>query len=254
MTEEKIPGIHNYCDRWCERCVFANRCAIYEKESDARQEQLNIKNKAFWERLSQNFSKAKSLLEDAAKRQGLDLNLLQQEIELNQKKEEEIRVASEEHPLNKLGIEYEDFTEHWLKTQPGMLEKLNTLKEELTLGTQSHDVAKAQTVIIKESLAVIQWYSTLIPSKIIRALTGKLHDDLWEEDYNQRDYLGSAKIVLLSIERSMHAWLSLFELLPTQEDEFLTALSLLERMKKATLQEFPKAMAFIRPGFDEYIV
>jgi hypothetical protein len=23
-----IPGIYNYCDRWCERCRFTSRCLI----------------------------------------------------------------------------------------------------------------------------------------------------------------------------------------------------------------------------------
>lgn len=24
-----IPGIYNYCDRWCERCPLSNRCLTY---------------------------------------------------------------------------------------------------------------------------------------------------------------------------------------------------------------------------------
>lgn len=24
-----IPGIHNYCHRWCERCPFTERCAVF---------------------------------------------------------------------------------------------------------------------------------------------------------------------------------------------------------------------------------
>lgn len=24
-----IPGIYNYCDRWCERCPFTMRCMLY---------------------------------------------------------------------------------------------------------------------------------------------------------------------------------------------------------------------------------
>ena len=24
-----IPGIYNYCDRWCERCAFTSRCSNY---------------------------------------------------------------------------------------------------------------------------------------------------------------------------------------------------------------------------------
>ena len=23
-----IPGIYNYCNRWCERCRFADRCSL----------------------------------------------------------------------------------------------------------------------------------------------------------------------------------------------------------------------------------
>ena len=23
-----ISGIYNYCDRWCERCAFVERCAV----------------------------------------------------------------------------------------------------------------------------------------------------------------------------------------------------------------------------------
>ena len=24
-----ISGIYNYCDRWCERCAFTDRCLTY---------------------------------------------------------------------------------------------------------------------------------------------------------------------------------------------------------------------------------
>jgi len=29
-----IPGIYNYCDRWCERCPFTSRCLTYAMEAD----------------------------------------------------------------------------------------------------------------------------------------------------------------------------------------------------------------------------
>ena len=45
-----IPGIYNYCDRWCERCSFTSRCLNYkmseEKFSDP--ESQDASNKAFW--------------------------------------------------------------------------------------------------------------------------------------------------------------------------------------------------------------
>ena len=27
-TKHIISGIHNYCDRWCERCSFIDRCSL----------------------------------------------------------------------------------------------------------------------------------------------------------------------------------------------------------------------------------
>ena len=252
MAKGNIPFIHNYCDRWCERCTFTSRCSVFESESETAPEQRDIKNKAFWERLSQNFSKAKDALEEAAKRQGLNVEGLKNDISAAENKMKEKKKEMNDHPVIKMAGEYTQFSHQWLQTQPGMLEKLEKLKENLTLGTQSEKEAKDLTVMIKDSLAVIQWYSTLIQPKLMRALSGKIDEALWDfDDDDQRDYDGSAKIAIISIERSMQAWSNLFEFLAEQEDDFLKALSLLERMKSATLKEFPNAMNFVRPGFDE---
>jgi hypothetical protein len=55
-----IAGIHNYCDRWCERCPFTARCSVYavEQQSAARKpEGQDITNAAFWEHLHSTFAK-----------------------------------------------------------------------------------------------------------------------------------------------------------------------------------------------------
>ena len=67
----------------------------------------------------------------------------------------------------------------------------------------------------------------------------------------QSDYDGSAKIAVIAIERSMQCWIKLYDLLPDEEHHFLKLLSMLERLKSMTIQEFPAAMAFKRPGFDD---
>lgn len=252
MGNRNIAGIHNYCDRWCEKCFFTSRCAVYEDTRNIKPDDQDIHNKAFWERLSHNFSLAKGKLEQAVEKLGIDLNALQEDIESAERKTEEIRKKSEEHLIISLVKEYSVFGDQWLKTQPGMLDKLEHLKENLTLGVESQQEAKEQMETIKDCLAVIQWYLHFLQPKLMRALTGKADSDLFEdEDDTQRDYDGSAKIALIGIERSMQAWIRLFKLLPDQEDHFLKALSLLEKIKGLTLSEFPKAMAFVRPGFDE---
>ncbi len=61
--EEKfISGIHNYCDRWCERCTFMARCRVAEAESQTTDEERDIENEAFWRNLSNIFAEAKTIL------------------------------------------------------------------------------------------------------------------------------------------------------------------------------------------------
>jgi hypothetical protein len=43
----------------------------------------------------------------------------------------------------------------------------------------------------------------------------------------------------------------LYSFLPSSEDTTLQALSLLEQLNQKTIEEFPDAMKFIRPGFDD---
>ena len=252
MAEGKIAGIFNYCDRWCERCSFTSRCSIYEDESAFDPEQRDTQNKAFWERLGHNFNKAKDLLQKAADNYGVDLYAAQEEVQENLRRKERIKNESREHPVSQLSFQYSEIGREWLKTQPGMLDRLDTLKTELTLGVESQEGAKRETSTIKDSLAVIQWYLVFIHVKLVRALMGKLTSEEWQdEEPFQRDYDGSAKIALIGIERSMCAWSALFEILPENEDDFLKILSMLERMRTMTQQEFPDAMMFVRPGFDE---
>jgi hypothetical protein len=258
MAQKKIAGIHNYCDRWCERCAFTDRCSIYQREDlvseDYDKEDVEEgADKLFWEKVSQNISKAKTLLEDLAEKSGVDLNALSEEIEKSEVQEKGNRKKTEEHTLSLLSREYAITTQQWLKTQPGMMQKLETMKEDLTLGIESQERARADMEMIKDSLAVIQWYSEFIFPKLSRALMGKLdHFDMAEIDNDpQQDFNGSAKIALIAIEKSKDAWVKLFDLLPEQEDHFLSILGMLERLKRETLVEFPDCNKFVRPGFDE---
>lgn len=252
MAKGRISGIYNYCDRWCERCTFTSRCAIYEDESGIPPEERDMANKAFWDRLGQNFLKAKILLQKAAEQYGIDLDAADAKLAESERKRERIKNESREHPLSKLSMDYSLLGREWLKTQPGMLDRLETLKQELTLGLESHEAAKKQTETIKDSLAVIQWYLAFIHVKLVRALMGKMNDDGGEESNGfQRDSDGSAKIAIIAIQRSTQAWSSLFEIIPEKEDEFLKILSLLEKIRTFAEAEFPKAGVFVRPGFDE---
>lgn len=56
-----IPGIYNYCDRWCKRCELASRCLNYAVSQDESGdlESQDLDNQAFWDRLHGIFAAAR---------------------------------------------------------------------------------------------------------------------------------------------------------------------------------------------------
>ena len=74
--ERFISGIYNYCDRWCERCSFTSRCMNFalDDEQSLDPESLDIRNEAFWRRLSETFRVTLELVHDLAEREGIDLD------------------------------------------------------------------------------------------------------------------------------------------------------------------------------------
>jgi len=71
------------------------------------------------------------------------------------------------------------------------------------------------------------------------------------DEFTESDNNGSAKVALLSIEKSLKAWIILYEAFPAHEDEILGWMKELSWLQHNLEKEFPGARAFIRPGFDE---
>jgi hypothetical protein len=248
-----ISGIYNYCDRWCERCFFTNRCAVYVPESHVRPEEKDSANRAFWRSLSINFEEAKKMLQEAAERFGIDLNALPAEaLEKIKQNEERVQRKSKEHALHHLSAQYTELALDFLKIKTGLAEKQKEWIQKVTLDVMTEEEVGLDVSALKDCFEVIQWYSTFIHVKLIRAITGKLGDDGWEEENGfQRDFDGSAKVAMIAVERSIQAWSIVYEMLPHSEDNCLKALAVLQKIMALVEKEFPRAKDFIRPGFDD---
>ena len=256
MKEKFISGIYNYCDRWCERCTFTTRCRSYERTSQLASEQLNMNNQAFWDNISDNFKEAVKLLHKAAEKFGFDLNTPMTEEEETKYRENEsfLRSATKESSITKLCKQYQKIVMPFVEKNEGFTEKTNELVSFVELGIKSEDSVINTVAEINNCFEVIQWYLFFIDAKLQRALHGKLSGGQWEmENGFQKDSDGSAKIAFIAIEKSMGAWSKLYNLLPSSEDTTLKALSLLEQLKQKVKLEFPNAMEFKRPGFDDVV-
>jgi hypothetical protein len=235
VREEKfISGIHNYCDRWCERCAFTARCRVAAAESNLTDEERDIENEAFWRRLSANFVEAKQMVLEKAEELGVEIEpMSDEEFSEYRRREREFIDGEFLTPL----------AEKYWKTARKTLEA----KDDWLFFSIADEETQA------EMLEIIYWYQFFIAAKIHRALSGILDFDgnLDEEELNdpQSDANGSMKTALIAVTRSVMAWTALMR----KENSAIInpLLNLLETIKQKAEEKFPHADEFIRPGFDE---
>lgn len=243
-----IPGIYNYCDRWCERCYLSSRCLNFKIEMHAagNRSKSDVTNKEFWNELSQTFSLTMELLQEMAEEQGLDFEEIKnQNKNIPSLDDPEIQ----KHSVNVLAKSYYTSAKEWLEKYGE--EFIDRAIEYKKLVEQNIDVEENvnEIIVMKDLYEIISWYHSMILVKTKRAVTSLIEDD--HEDEIQNDANGTAKVVLNCIDRSMFAWNGILNDMPDQEDEALNNLALLQNLKAEILQSFPKAEQFIRPGFDE---
>ena len=253
MKEDFIPGIDNYCDRWCERCPFTARCNNF-KTSNQSPDEVDLNNTAFWEHITENFEKTIQLLRKTSKEHGVSIDkaMITEEENKYEERRMAFQNATKNHPLSKLCNEYQKVVMPFVKKNELVDAKTQELMDYIRLGIKTEKEVKAVNSAINDCFDIIQWYLFFIGAKLQRALNGKLEGESRGIDNRfHRDGEGSAKVTIIAIEKSITAWTKLYEVIPSIEDEALAALSLLSRLKKKILDEFPQAMQFKRPGFDD---
>src|SRR5438874_2098563 len=74
-----IDGVFNYCDRWCEKCRFNDRCRVYDQEL-AMKERHEILGedpsdpKLVMEDVAATFEQTMEMLKKMAEEMGVDLS------------------------------------------------------------------------------------------------------------------------------------------------------------------------------------
>jgi hypothetical protein len=249
-----ISGIHNYCDRWCERCTKTLRCSVFavtQAEGMNNPESRNPDNEAFWNYMHDIFSVTMEMVQDYAEKNDIDLNSpTPHELEQQEQKREQAR----QHPLSKEAIDYTDKVGRWFGANEAFFQQVAEQFKSRDQMRLPGDNVQFQWYQLHNAFEVVQWYYTLASVKLRRAVHGLLDPlDLPEEDLKDipSDADGSAKIALIGIDRSISAWAVILKSMPEQEKEILDFLVQLERLRRQSEQTFPKARAFIRPGFDE---
>jgi hypothetical protein len=249
-----IPGIYNYCDRWCERCPFTSRCLNFKMsaEKSGDQETADIDSAAFWENLAETLQETLNMLKEVAEERGIDLDSLSIESDRNyQSGSVDPNVI---HLMLHMSKSYITMVDDWFDTEICFLENEEDQlpADEDFAGTSSR--SEEETLLLKDSVEVIRWYQHQIYVKLKRAISSAQNEktEILDED-DQKDSDGSAKVALVDIDRSMAAWGRMLKQFPDCKDGIFNIMDYLKRLTKVIETEFPQARSFIRPGFDETI-
>ena len=238
LAKEKrfILGVYNYCDRWCERCPLTSRCLTFsiseEEFSDPKSQ--DIRNEAFWNKLSSILGETLKLLKESAKEWGVDLETLDTTDDTGAIKAKEI--AAENHLLSRAARRYSQWVEDWFSE-----------KETLFFETAA---AAREGVGLEETLEVIRWYQYFICAKLMRAVRGQAEEEEEGCDEFPSDADGSAKIALIAIDRSIAAWAAIRQYITDSAEGVIDIIAFLDSLRQAAEKAFPSARSFIRPGFD----
>jgi hypothetical protein len=245
-----IKGIYNYCDRWCERCNFTSRCAVYASEEGLSSEEKDINNKAFWDTIANSFADAIAQLQKIADERGIVLQA-DDDAEMNvymanvKKKQQEM----EQHPLIKYSKQYMMKARELLKSNEALQQKGEALIQLVELGVKDINETKKEVVQLNEYFEIVQWYLFQIQVKFMRALP-TFDDDEGDEAF-ESDSNGSAKVALIATDRCIVAWQHIMQWLPDAQDDILPLLGLLQKIRTLGEHTFPHARAFVRVGLDE---
>lgn len=190
MGTERIDFISSYCDRRCERCAFTDRCSAFACTlavgmcgDVAAGIELAVGAPPPVDGTPPETAGA-VLLADFVEPSADDMAELEQ-------KEAARGARLDDAPLTRMAKTYGLRSWTWLK--------------------EHHDgIATHADPVVREALEVVAWDAYLVGAKLHRALDGRDRSHHDEDEYDdhpvQNDWNGSAKVALISLERSEPAW------------------------------------------------
>lgn len=241
-----IPGIYNYCDRWCERCDLTNRCRLFYDEQKQLQDSEGKDN--FTEIISKNLEKSVELLHKMAEEKGIDLDNIIVDKEVFQQKQQKYKSARK-HPLVMLAKTYTGDIDQWLKDRDYLEPENSKHLKNIDLGINLDESDKALRTM-DEAMNIINLYKFQIQIKLTSAINFYPHNPDFEDEIQNMHHT-SARIALIGVNNSMKAWQSLLQHLDDDDGKIVDALLQLHQLQTKINQQFPLLHKFKRPGFED---
>ncbi len=229
-----IPGIFNYCDRWCERCAFSSRCRVYAME-------MAIAIDGFEGELA---ARAADLPPDSSE-EGSGVDFLadgEEDLAADSEVEQELlrrdaaHLMAEAHPLSESAKALADLAGPLIQAAAAQVE-----------------AGGAEGEALRDPLDVLCHYRWFILAKVRRALMGREESSPYDDEGQPlaSDADGSAKIAHITCAAALQAACHLGALDAALAPLATAYAQTADRILHLIDQAFPHHRAFRRPGFDD---
>ncbi|HYW96481.1 MAG TPA: hypothetical protein VE870_12885 [Bacteroidales bacterium] len=208
-----VPGIYNYCDRWCFFCQSKTKCSLYVQDLLMREhEGINTKGEIMC-----IMEVTKDFIEDHGEELGMEWCG-------DQAEEPRIEPEAMYDDLNRRVSLYAEQAINWVQVCADYVPE-----NEEVLG----------------AMHIVGYYTWIIMSKIIRASLPV--NEIPEAQLGRN---GSAKVALISLDKSLGSMVILYEHFSAFQDEILSMMKDLSCIIDSVEYYFPDARYFKRPGLD----
>jgi hypothetical protein len=235
MNTERIGLISSYCDRWCERCAFTNRCSTFActvavgmcgDVAAGIELAIGAPHPPPGEPRESPAAEWLSELPNVEPSAG--------EMAEYRRDEKARSVRLDRAAVNVMAKAYMRRSGAWLEQH-------------------RERVAANADPVVREALDIVAWDAYFVGAKLHRALDSRDRarhgEDACHDHPVQNDWNGSAKVALISLRRSELGWRLIGDATGDSSPSRLG--DAVGNLRQIVLEEFPNAMAFVRPGFDE---
>ena len=253
LAPANISGVHNYCDGWCERCGFTGRCGIYASLSRGPRQPTDDSMLAH---LKDRFDQVRThVIRRSTFSAEEALKNIEEEGPLESvayQREEARREERRRHdPILREARAYSNLAAAWFEVESaGMRAHADALVRRAEVESVE-DISFIELARVLDAIAIVRHDCFLIYVKLHRAVDGleESERERWSDDPIQNDHNGSAKLALTCIDRSEGAWRAIDQWYPSSGAARELA-DQLAQLRAAIERRFPRARAFLRPGFD----
>ena len=247
LNPRHIPGIYSYCDRWCARCPYSERCLVSSTARVMLEPGERQAADPLTAHLRARFDVARRAIEarpdDGRKPWGDGCDA-----DRSMRAVEERRRERRSHPLIREARAYAALVDAWFDAEETALRAhADSLADRA--GTDPIELLPDSDEMrrILDAVDIVRWDRHLVEAKVARALLSPSADILG--DGMQHEANGSAKVALLALDRSEASWRLLDAWLPLSGSARIVAVQA-RALREGIESFFPDARRFLRPGFD----